>query len=236
MPGPAEGAALTDPQATFPPGAWRRDEAARSVLERLSPRLVTLRRDLHAHPELSWHEHRTTKVVVDELVGAGLRPLVLPSGTGLICDIPSSGGTDGSPMAHRPRVALRADLDALPLQDEKDVPYRSTSPGVAHACGHDVHTVIVLGAGLALTELARHGDLTEPVRLIFQPAEETLPGGALTVIEAGFVDGLEQIFALHCDPTLEAGHFGVRVGPVTAATDSVTVTLTGPGGHSSRPI
>ncbi|HKO85027.1 MAG TPA: amidohydrolase, partial [Actinomycetota bacterium] len=149
---------------------------------------------------------------------------LLSTGTGLICDI---GTGDG------PTVALRADLDALPLQDEKDVPYRSTVPGVCHACGHDVHTTILLGAGLAL---AQHADqLPGRVRLVFQPAEECLPGGSIDVIGDRVLEGVSVIYALHCDPKLEVGRLGVRVGAITAASDLVEVHLTGPGGHTARP-
>jgi amidohydrolase len=193
----------------------------------LVPGLIELRRDLHAHPELAWHEHRTTKVVADRLRGVGLDPHVLPGGTGLWCDV--EGGGEG------PSVALRADLDALPIADEKQVPYRSRVAGAAHACGHDVHAAVVLGAGLALARLAATGDVAGRVRLIFQPAEEVIPGGAMRALEAGVLDGVGHVFALHCDPRVDAGKVAVREGPITAATDQVTVRLHGPGGHTARP-
>jgi len=145
----------------------------------------------------------------------------------LVCEV--AGTRDG------PRVALRADLDALPINDEKDVAYRSTTPGVAHACGHDVHTAVVLGAGTALARLAADGQLPGRVRLLFQPAEEVVPGGALSMLAAGALEGVERVFALHCDPRVEAGSVAVRDGPITAATDAVTVRLSGPGGHTARP-
>ena len=183
--------------------------------------LVEVRRDLHRHPELGRHERRTTAVLAGHLTAAGLSPKVLAAGTGLACDI----GTDG------PLVILRADIDALPLQDEKHVSYRSTIDGVCHACGHDVHTAVVLGAGL---ELARRQPAGR-VRLLFQHAEELMPGGALDVIAEGLVEGAAAIFGLHCDPSLEVGHVGLRAGPITAAADHVQVLLSGPGGHTSRP-
>jgi amidohydrolase len=186
--------------------------------------LIHLRRHLHAHPELGRAERETTALVARRLEAAGLRPRLLPKGTGLVCDIGDGVG---------PVVGLRADLDALPLQDEKEVPYRSTVPGVCHACGHDVHTAMLLGAGLALAEHA--SELRGRVRLVFQPAEEKQPGGALDVIEAGAVDGLAGIFALHCDPKLDVGRIGTRVGPITAASDLFEVRLSGPGGHTARP-
>ena len=186
--------------------------------------LVAVRRDLHAHPELGNQEHRTTALLVERLSAAGLSPKVLSRGTGLVCDVGSGGG---------PIVVLRADIDALPLQDEKLVPYRSTVPGLCHACGHDVHTSAVLGAGLALARVA--GELGGTVRLVFQPAEEQMPGGALDVIGDGWMEGVGSAFGLHCDPALEVGRVGLKSGPITAAADALEVVLTGPGGHTSRP-
>jgi len=201
--------------------------AVREAFEGLGPELVAVRRDIHAHPERAWTEVRTTRLVADRLAAAGLSPRKLADGAGLLCDVP--GDRDG------PLVALRADLDALPIDDEKDVPYRSTHPGLAHACGHDVHTTVVLGAGLMLARLADAGRLPGRVRLVFQPAEEVLPGGALRMLEAGALEDVDRVFALHCDPRVDAGKVAVRVGPITAATDQVTVRLTGPGGHTARP-
>lgn len=190
---------------------------------RLEDELVAIRRDLHAHPELSWQEERTTAVVARRLEQAGLVPRLLPR-NGLVVDI---GRGDG------PAVALRADLDALPVPDLGQEPWRSTVESVAHACGHDVHTSALLGAGLALAELG--DELPGRVRLIFQPAEEIMPGGALMSIGAGALDGVERIFMLHCDPGLDVGTVGLREGPLTGAADSLEVVLTGRGGHTSRP-
>lgn len=202
-----------------------------AVLEPLADELVAVRHDLHAHPELSRQEFRTTKVVADRLFRDGLRPMLLPGGTGLVCDV---GDVEGAAV-RPPTVLLRADLDALPLTETADVPYRSVTPGVAHACGHDVHTAALLGAGLALHDLHRRGELAGAVRLIFQPAEEVHPGGALTVVEAGALEGVDRAFALHCDPAEDVGRVGVRAGAVTSAVDVVTVRLHGAGGHTSRP-
>jgi amidohydrolase len=186
---------------------------------------LALRRDLHAHPELGWNEVRTTEVLRQRLVEAGLSPQVLPTGTGLICDIGSGDSC----------IALRADIDALPVPDAVVAPHRSTVEGVAHACGHDVHTAALVGAGLVLAGMARDGLLERRVRLIFQPAEEVMPGGALGVIAAGGLDGVRRIYGLHCDPRLDVGQVGLRVGALTAAADRILVRLTGPGGHTSRP-
>jgi amidohydrolase len=186
---------------------------------------IDFRRDLHAHPEIGYHEHRTTRRIKLRLEAAGLRPTVLPKGTGLIADIGS--GAD-------PVVALRADLDALPISDEKNVPYRSTVPNACHACGHDVHTTVLLGTGLFLARVAAAGALPGRVRLIFQPAEE-VPCGALDVLAVGGIASVDRIFALHCDPRLDVGKIGTRVGAITAACDKITVRVTGPGGHTARP-
>ena len=187
--------------------------------------LVDFRRDLHAHPEIGYHEYRTTRRIKLRLEAAGLRPMVLPKGTGLLVDI--GAGTE-------PVVGLRADLDALPISDEKNVPYRSTVANACHACGHDVHTTVLLGTGLFLARTAAAGALPGRVRLIFQPAEE-VPCGALDVLAAGGIASVDRIFALHCDPRLDVGKIGTRVGAITAACDKITVRVTGPGGHTARP-
>jgi amidohydrolase len=183
--------------------------------------LIELRRELHQYPELAFAEHRTTELILDRLRVAGLDPAVLPGGTGVVCDIGTGGRT----------IGLRADIDALPIQDLKQVPYRSTVDGACHGCGHDAHTAILLAAAAELAALRLPGR----VRLIFQPAEETLPGGALSVLAAGVVEGVDRIFALHCDPRLDTGQVGLRVGPITAACDHIEIELTGPGGHTARP-
>lgn len=187
--------------------------------------LVAFRRDLHMHPELAFAEYRTTQRIAERLTAAGLVPSVLPRGTGIICDVGSGDG---------PTVALRADIDALPLQDEKDAPYRSTVPGTCHACGHDVHTTILLGTSLFLAQQAAAGLLPGRVRLIFQPAEE-LPGGALEVMAQGGITGVDRIFGLHCDPRLDVGQVGLKPGPITSACDRLVVKVSGPGGHTARP-
>ncbi|MFF8842572.1 amidohydrolase [Streptomyces sp. NPDC015127] len=200
------------------------------LTEPLRTELVAFRRDLHMHPELGNQEFRTTAAIKDRLERAGLKPRVLSMGTGLVCDI----GTASAPG--RPLFAIRADIDALPIPDTKSgVPYRSTVPDRAHACGHDVHTTTVLGAGLVLAELDRQGLLTQPVRLLFQPAEEVLPGGAADAIECGVLDGVGKIIAVHCDPRVDAGSIGLRPGPITSACDRIEVALDGPGGHTARP-
>jgi amidohydrolase len=195
-----------------------------AVVEKFDTELVELRRDLHAHPELSWAEARTTDLVAARLEEAGWRVTRLPR-TGLIADLGESG----------PVVALRADLDALPVQDATTDAWTSTIPGVAHACGHDVHVAALVGAGLALAETHARGVLKGRVRLLFQPAEEVMPGGALHLVELGALDDVTRIFALHCDPGVDVGQVGLRLGPLTSAADRLEVRLEGTGGHTSRP-
>ena len=197
----------------------------RAAVDALEPELVELRRDLHAHPELAWQEARTTAMVAERLAAAGIDVQLLPK-SGLIAEVGTSGG---------PLVALRADLDALPVDDLTTDPWTSTTPGTAHACGHDVHTAALVGAGLALAELHRETPLAGRVRLLFQPAEEVMPGGALELISGGALDDVEHVFGLHCDPGIDTGLVGLREGPMTGAADALTVRLTGRGGHTSRP-
>ncbi|MFJ3791858.1 amidohydrolase [Kitasatospora sp. NPDC090091] len=203
----------------------------RGRIAALEPELIAFRRDLHRHPELGRQEFRTTGLLRDRLTAAGLAPRVLPGGTGMTVDIVPAGTPHGAEF-----LAFRADIDALPIDDAKtDVPYRSTVPGRAHACGHDVHTAVVLGTALVLAEAARAGELRRPVRLVFQPAEEVMPGGALDVINAGGMDGVGRIFAVHCDPKVEVGRIGLRTGAITSACDRLVLHLDGPGGHTARP-
>ncbi len=196
-----------------------------TVVDKREDDLVDLRRDLHAHPELAWQERRSTDLVSHHLDEVGWR-LTRTGDSGLVADL---GDGDG------PRVALRADLDALPVNDLTDDPWHSRVEGVAHACGHDVHTTALLGAGLALAEVHAAGELPGRVRLLFQPAEEIMPGGATRLMELGALDGVSRIFCLHCDPTIDVGRVGLREGPVTGAADALQIRLSGGGGHTSRP-
>ncbi|MFE0063389.1 amidohydrolase [Streptomyces sp. NPDC059003] len=213
------------------PGAGGAPERALlgTLPETIRADLIAFRRDLHMHPELGYREFRTTEALKSRLECAGLIPRVLDCGTGLICDI---GEWDNA----RSILALRADLDALPIADTKTgVPYSSTVLDRAHACGHDVHTTVVLGAGLVLAKLYERGQLAHPVRMIFQPAEEVLPGGANEAITSGALDGVGRIVAVHCDPRVDVGRIGLRHGAITSACDRLEVTLGGVGGHTARP-
>ncbi|WP_425864445.1 amidohydrolase [Arthrobacter sp. TWP1-1] len=202
-------------EPTEPVGPW---------LEPLLDEVIEFRRDLHAHPELSFQEFRTTGKIYDRLVAAGLSPRRL-EGTGVIVDIGEG------PIA----TALRGDIDALPVVEETGLPFTSRNHGVTHGCGHDFHTATMLGIALVLAKMDEHKPLGGRVRIIFQPAEETLPGGALACIDQGALDGVPRIMALHCDPRIDVGKIGTRIGPITSASDTIKIELSGRGGHTSRP-
>ncbi len=221
-------------------------EAIEQQAAALRAQLIEIRRDIHAHPETARQEHRTTAKICELLTAAGLEPRILPVGTGVLCDITPGDITPGdiTPGVQSPdsvpdgeeeptMIGLRADIDALPISDGKNVDYRSQNPGACHACGHDVHTTIVLGVGLMLARMRDR--LTRPVRLIFQPAEEASPCGSLDAIAGGALDGVSEVYAVHCDPKVEVGKIGLKVGPITAACDRVLVRVAGHGGHTSRP-
>lgn len=212
-----------DPQTSPQPPVHRLSDA-------LARQVVAVRRDLHEHPELSWAEERTTAVVSRTLEAAGVHVRRLAT-TGLVAEVGAGAGTE----RRVPTVALRADIDALPVPDLTTDPWRSRTEGVAHACGHDVHTAALVGAALALAQRHAREPLQGRVRMLFQPAEEVMPGGAHALVEQGGLNGVSSIFALHCDPALDVGQVGVREGPITAAADQIVVRLRGPGGHTSRP-
>jgi amidohydrolase len=189
---------------------------ARSVL----PVVIELRRELHRNPEPANEEHRSTELIAQALAGEGLGPRMRAHGTGLWVD-----------LAPRPRVGFRADIDALPIDEPPGNDPVSARPGWMHACGHDAHAAVAAGIAIAASRL----DPPPPLRIFFQPAEESIPGGALQLIEEGTLDGLESLLAFHVDPTLETGRVGARPGPITAGADGLVIRLHGPGGHTSRP-
>ncbi len=203
-------------QTTYP--------AIRPWAEPLLPQLVDFRRDLHANPELSFEETRTTARILQELKDAGLEPTAL-EGTGLYVDIGEG----------EIALGLRADIDALPILEETGLDYASKREGVCHACGHDIHTTVMLGVALTLGRMHEAGELGGRIRVIFQPAEETMPGGALSVIAQGVLEGVPRILALHCEPRVDVGTIGTRIGAITSASDTIKIELSGRGGHTSRP-
>ncbi len=193
-----------------------------------SDELIALRRHLHAHPELSHHEVETTRLLAQRLTALGFEVRVRPEGVGLLADLRAPNALDDAP-----RVAIRADLDALPIEEQSDTIYRSTKRGVMHACGHDVHMSCAMGAAHAL--LAIKDQLPGHVRIVYQHAEESSPSGGDEMIAFGALDDVDAIIALHCDPERPAGTIGVKDGALTAAYDRFEFKVHGDGGHGARP-
>lgn len=191
--------------------------------------LIELRRHLHAYPELSNQEFQTTRKLSARLQTLGFEVRVRPEGTGLLADLTPP---DFDPEVHK-TVAIRSDIDALPIEELNDVPYRSRNEGVMHACGHDVHMATVFGTGLGFAAFKEN--LPGRIRLIYQHAEETVPDGAIDMVKFGAVEGVDAVLGLHCDPELAVGKIGVKKGAFTAAFDSFQFTISGKGGHGARP-
>jgi len=191
----------------------------------IKDKLVAWRRDFHMHPELGFHEFRTAARVAEELGALGYRVRTGVGRTGVVAD-----KGDGAPV-----VAIRADMDALPIQEQNDVPYASLEPNVMHACGHDAHTAIALGAATLLA----NGQLAGRVRFLFQPSEEAGDeegrSGASRMVEEGAMDGVQTIVALHVTPEVATGDIVVVEGPCFAGVDSFYVTIIGRGGHGAMP-
>jgi len=191
-----------------------------SLARSIHSRVVEWRRDFHAHPELGYEEHRTSRIVEEELKRLGYQT-VRVAGTGVIGIIGS-----GEPV-----VALRADMDALPIQEENDVPYKSRIPGKMHACGHDAHTAMLLGAAHILKQINKPKGT---IKLIFQPAEEIGTGGD-EVVKSGAVDDVQAFFGLHVWPFFPTGVVGIKEGPLLASCDDFKIRIKGKGGHPSAP-
>ena len=200
------------------------------TLDRNFDELVALRRHLHAHPEPSGEEFETSLLMYQKLGDAGFSVRLGPDGRGVIAD------SDQNRSPESRLLALRADMDALHIQDAKDVEYRSVCPGVMHACGHDAHTAITFGTMMALRELEKNNALPWPINIrgVFQPAEETTKG-ALEMIGVGALDGVHAILANHMDPSRKVGRVGLRSGVLTANCDDMFIRIHGRGGHAARP-
>jgi amidohydrolase len=193
--------------------------------------LVAIRRDLHRHPELSFGESRTAATAAEALRDLGLEPRTGVGGTGVVADLREGDGKT---------IALRADMDALPVHETNEVEYRSTSAGVMHACGHDAHTAMLIGAARLLNDLAAAGQLPQgTVRFLFQPAEEASDdanlSGASHLVSAGAMDGVSAAFALHVGPHLPAGKVYSRAGAIMAGSDTFTAHVLGSSSHGARP-
>lgn len=190
------------------------------LVEEIAPQAIELRRLLHRHPEPSHQEFETTELIREFITRLGLVFSDRGEKTGGWVDIGAN-----------PKVGFRADIDGLPIREPSENSPRSENEGWMHACGHDAHAAIAAGVVAVLGQL----DLEVGMRVLFQPAEESWPGGALDLVDEGLVDGLDSILAYHVDPTLPAGRIGSRAGPITAGADTINIVVHGPGGHTSRP-
>jgi amidohydrolase len=199
----------------------------KELAKTFAPEFIEVRHHLHSHPELSYQEYETSKFVKGKLDSYGI-PYEAKAVTGVV-------GIIKGKNPEKRIVALRADMDALPIQEENDLPYRSVNPGVMHACGHDVHTTCLLGAAKILAETKNEWEGT--VKLIFQPGEEKNPGGASIMIKEGVLkDPAPQcIFGMHVNPQLETGKLSFRGGKVMASADEIYITIKGKGGHAAAP-
>ncbi|KPL04161.1 MAG: hypothetical protein AMJ90_01815 [candidate division Zixibacteria bacterium SM23_73_2] len=202
-------------------------ERIKKITEQVFPKLVKLRREFHQYPELSYQEFETSKRVARELKKLGLEVKTRIAKTGVV------GLLKGSKKGKT--AALRADMDALPLDEQTNLPYKSKNRGVMHACGHDLHMACVLGCAVVLTRLK--DQLSGKVKFIFQPSEEVTPGGAKPMIDQGVLENpkVNGIFALHSDSAIPVGKVGVKYGEMMAQADSFDLVIKGKGGHGARP-
>lgn len=202
-------------------------EQIQQLAKQYAPDFIAIRHHLHAHPELSYQEFETSAFVQKKLKELGIQSQVIAQTgvTGII-----EGKNPGKKI-----IALRADMDALPIQEQNDLPYKSVRDGIMHACGHDVHTTCLLGAAKILQELKQEWEGT--VKLIFQPGEERNPGGASIMIKEGVLQdpAPQAIFGLHVHPQLETGKLSFRSGQVMASADEIYITIRGKGGHAAAP-
>jgi len=199
-------------------------------IEAIFPKIVSYREYLHQHPELSFQEFKTMEFVAERLTQLGIPNQAEIAGTGVVGLIKASHHKENQNC-----IGLRADLDALPIQEENNVAYKSLNDGIMHACGHDVHTSVLLGAAEILNELKE--ELSQPIKLIFQPGEETNPGGASLMIEAGVLENpkIDRMYGLHVFPEFEVGNLGLRPGLYMASSDEIHLSIQGVGGHGALP-
>lgn len=191
--------------------------------------VVAIRRQLHQHPELSFCEKETAELIKRVLASKNIEYQSDIAGTGVVATITGNSKLQTSNF----KLALRADMDALPIQEQNDLPFRSVNEGVMHACGHDAHTAMLLGVAMILNDL--RDQFSGTVKLIFQPGEEKLPGGASLMIKEGVLDGVDMIIAQHVYPDLPCGEVGFHAGPYMASSDEVNITVKGRGGHAAKP-
>lgn len=196
----------------------------KNLAENLAPRLIEIRRHIHAHPELSGEEHQTSAYIAGVLSSCGLQVTEAVGKTGVVGEL--SGKSDSS------TVAIRTDMDALPIQESTKLDFASHKPGIMHACGHDVHATLGLGTAMILSQLSEA--LPGNVRFLFQPAEE-IALGAKWMVENGAIDGVDAILGVHVFPSILARKVGIRYGALTAAADDLEIIIEGESGHGARP-
>ncbi len=187
--------------------------------------IVEIRRDIHQHPEIGFDVERTAGIAADSLNRLGIDVKTQVGQTGVVGDLEVSGATK--------RIAIRADMDALPIQEQTEVPFKSKIDGKAHLCGHDAHTAMLIGTARILSELK--SQLKVNIRFVFQPCEEAFPGGAAAMIEDGVLDDVDEIYGIHVFPLYPVGKYATCVGPMLAQSDTFEITITGKGGHAAFP-
>lgn len=195
------------------------------IAQTLEPRLIEIRRHLHAHPELSGQEYKTAAYVAGVLSSCGLHVRESVGKTGVVGELNDTDNRGGC-------LAIRTDMDALPIQERTNLEYSSRCEGVMHACGHDVHTTVGLGTAMVLSQLG--DDFPGSVRFLFQPAEE-IAQGARWMVDDGVMDGVDALLGVHVFPTIPGGSVGIRYGALTAAADDLEIMITGESGHGARP-
>ena len=201
------------------------EEEIEKRVKELEGFLIDVRRHLHHNPELSRQEYQTTDYLASILEKEGIKVTRWEDCTGLIVEVKGRQSSTA--------IGLRAEIDGIGVEDNKKVPYTSRVPNVMHACGHDVHSTIVLGTAIVCNRLKEH--ITGSIRFIFQPAEEVVPGGSLDMIRKNAMEGLNAIIGFHCDPFLEVGKIGLKEGPLTAGADLFDIEIIGKSGHTARP-
>ncbi|MFK8186152.1 MAG: amidohydrolase [Phormidesmis sp.] len=200
------------------------------IAAKLEPRLIEIRRHLHAHPEMSGQEYKTAAYVSGVLSSYGFHAQEMVGKTGVVAELA------GAATPKNNILAIRADMDALPIAEKTELPFASKSPGIMHACGHDAHTTVGLGTAMVLSELVQNSQQVFPstTRFLFQPAEETAQG-AKWMIEDGVMDNVSAILGVHAFPSIRSGVIGLRQGPLTAAADDLEIIISGESGHGARP-
>jgi amidohydrolase len=197
----------------------------KDIAEKFAPRLIEIRRHIHAHPELSGQEHQTAAYIAGVLSSCGLHVQEAVGKTGVVGELYGNG-------SDRRTLAIRTDMDALPINEHTQLEFASRTPGVMHACGHDVHSTLGLGTAMILSQLT--DSLPGKIRFLFQPAEE-IAQGAKWMVEDGVMEGIEAIYGVHVFPSIQARHLGIRYGALTAAADELEIIIQGESGHGARP-